>query len=61
MDQNVNDDREIGIGGIETTGLRLGPAYPIFVIEWDLVVNEVCAESKLFRVKQLGGTFALIL
>jgi Divergent InlB B-repeat domain len=30
VDQNGDGDKEIGIGGIETSGLRRGPAYQIF-------------------------------
>ena len=31
MDQNGDGDKEIGVGGIETSGLQRGPAYQI----WD--------------------------
>ena len=30
VDQNGDGDKEIGIGGIETSGLKRGPAYQIF-------------------------------
>ena len=30
VDQNGDGDKEIGIGGIETSGLMRGPAYQIF-------------------------------
>lgn len=30
VDQNGDGDKEIGVGGIETSGLQRGPAYQIF-------------------------------
>jgi len=37
VDQNGDGDKEIGIGGIETSGLMRGPAYQIFESNGTLV------------------------
>ena len=40
VDQNGDGDKEIGIGGIETGGLKRGPAYQIFESNGDLLQTQ---------------------
>ncbi len=45
VDQNGDGDKEIGVGGIESSGLQRGPAYQIFesngiLIQTKFVLNQ---------------------
>lgn len=55
VDQNVNGDKEIGIGGVETTGLRRGPAYQIFESNGILLLTRFALNPNFSALSSLAG------
>ena len=57
VDQNGDGDKEIGIGGIETAGLKRGPAYQIFESNGDLLQTQFVLSPVDIPVKNVPVDF----
>ena len=57
VDQNGDGDKEIGIGGIETGGLKRGPAYQIFESNGDLLQTRFVLSPVDIPVKNASVDF----
>ena len=55
VDQNVNGDKEIGIGGVETKGLSRGPAYQIFESNGILLLTRFALNPNFSALSSLAG------
>lgn len=57
IDQNGDGDKEIGIGGIETSGLKRGPAYQIFESNGALLQTQFVLSPVDLLVKNVSVDF----